>query len=201
MKKSISLILALMLLLGSLCLLGSASADIETWYVKTGNGKTLNVRDIETGTVIGRLPYGSPVAVEFFGQGGWAYILWGSYGEAKVQGSYLVKNDPGKYQGPTNEQGMVLSDSALGSETVEGLNKQYNALKYVPARYTVKVVPDTRTGTARLRWAPTKNSSLLAQLPANYELSVIAASSNWLMVEDTATGKIGFIATKYTTAQ
>ena len=200
MKKTLSLVLALMLTLGSLCILTSASADIETWYVKTGNGKTLNVRDTETNEVIGRLPYGSSVAVEYFGQGGWAYIVWGSYGSAKVQASYLVKNNPGKYDGPTDAKGNVLSDSALGSETVEGLNKQYNALRY-GTRYNVKVVPDTRTGTARLRWAPSKNSSLLAQLPANYELSVIASSSNWLMVEDTATGKIGFIATKYTTAQ
>ena len=36
------------------------------------------------------------------------------------------------------------------------------------------------------------------QLPANYELNVLAANSNWLMVEDPGSGKIGFIAAKYT---
>ena len=64
--------------------------------------------------------------------------------------------------------------------------------------YAVIVIPDTRTGTARLRWAPSKFSTLIAQLPSNYELNVIAANSNWLMVEDPTSGKIGYIATKYT---
>ena len=110
---------------------------------------------------------------------------------------FLVPYYPGKYDGPTDSKGNVLSDSALGSETVNGLNAQYNTMQYVAA-YTVRVVPDTRTGTARLRWAPSKNSTLIMQLPANYELTVLAANSNWLMVEDPTSGKIGFIAAKYT---
>ena len=197
MKKSLSFVLALVLAASCFCPLLSASADLETWYVKTGDGKGLNVRNIETEEKIGSLPYGAEAHVEFFNQGGWAIIVWGSYGEAKVRGEYLVKNYPGKYQGPTNASGSVLKDSALGSETVEGLNKQYASLKYVDG-YKVKVVPDTRTGTARLRWAPSKMSTLIAQLPANYELNVIAANSNWLMVEDPNSGKIGYIAAKFT---
>ena len=200
MKKSLSLILALVMVLGTLCVLGSAGADVETWYVKTGDGKTLNVRDVETGKAIGSLPYGAPVSVEFFGQGNWAYILYGS-GEAKVKGNYLVPSDPGKFIGPVNEQGTVLVDSALGSETVEGMNKQYTALKYVSSPYSVVVVPDTKTGTARLRWGPSKHTTLIAQLPAGYELNVLASSRNWLMVEDPGTGKIGYIAVKYTAAK
>jgi hypothetical protein len=199
MKKSLSFILALMLAVGCLCAAVSANADLETWYVKTDNGKGLNVRDVNTGEKIGVLAYGSPVAVEFFNKDHWAIIMWGSYGEAKVMEKYLVKKDPGKYVGPTDDKGNVLTDTVLGSETVDGLNKQYSTMKYV-AEYNVKVVPDTRTGTARLRWAPTKNSTLIAQLPANYELVVLAANSNWLMVQDPASGKIGYIAAKYTTA-
>ena len=110
---------------------------------------------------------------------------------------FLVSYYPGRYDGPTDNKGNALSDSALGSETVNGLNIQYSSMQYVAA-YTVRVVPDTRTGTARLRWAPSKMSTLMAQLPSNYELNVIAANSNWLMVEDPSSGKIGFIASKYT---
>ncbi len=197
MKKTLSLILVLAIAAGCLCALVTANAETETWYVKTANGKDLNVRDIVTEEKIGQLPYGAAVEVEFFNQSHWAIILWKD-GEAKVKEEFLVKKYPGKYNGPTNEQGNVLTDSVLGSETVEGLNKQYAALKYVEEAYTVKVVPDTRTGTARLRWAPSKNANLVAQLPANYELTVLAASSNWLMVQDPASGKIGFIAAKYT---
>ena len=197
MKKTLSLILALSLVLGCLCIVG-ASADIQTWYVKTGNGKTLNVRNIQTGEVIGKLPYGAQVGVEYF-SGDWAIIVYGgAYGDAKVKKSFLVNYKPAPYAGPTNNQGKVLADSSLGSETVAGLNKQYSAMKYVDS-YIVKVVPDTRTGTARLRWAPSKNSTLVSLVPAGYQLNVLAANSNWLMVEDPATGKIAYIATKYTT--
>ena len=196
MKKSLSLILALAVAAGCLCILTSAGADLETWYVKTGDGGNLNVRSLENGETIGGLPYGSKVGVEWF-RDEWAIILWGSYGNAKVMSKYLVSYDPGKYVGPSDDKGNVLSDSALGSETVNGLNKQYSMLTYVTP-YTVRVVPDTRTGTARFRWAPSKYSTLIAQLPANYELSVIAASSNWLMVQDPGSGKIGYIATKFT---
>lgn len=200
MKKTLSFVLALMLTVGILCPLVSASADIENWYVKTANGKGLNVRDLTTGEKIGVVPYGGTVGVEFFNKDGWAIIIWGSVGEAKVRQEYLVKKNPGKYVGPTDGQGNVLTDTVLGSQTVEGLNKQYAALRYVDS-YTVVVVPDTRTGTARFRWAPSKNSTLIAQLPANYELTVLAASSNWIMAQDPTSGKIGYIAAKYTAAK
>jgi hypothetical protein len=200
MKKTLSFVLALMLTVGILCPLVSASADIENWYVKTANGKGLNVRDLTTGEKIGVVPYGGTVGVEFFNKDGWAIIIWGSVGEAKVRQEYLVKKNPGKYVGPTDGQGNVLTDTVLGSQTVEGLNKQYAALRYVDS-YSVIVVPDTRTGTARFRWAPSKNSTLIAQLPANYELTVLAASSNWIMAQDPTSGKIGYIAAKYTAAK
>ena len=203
MKRSLSFVLALLIALSALSFASVASADTETWYVKTGNGKSLNVRDPNTLEVIGTLPYGSSVQVEFFDQNGWAVIIWGSYGEARVKASFLVSSKPGKYQGSSSDSDntQVLSDSALGSETVEGMNKQYSTMKYVSSPYSVKVVPDTRTGTARLRWGPSKNSTLVTQLPANYELNVLASNSSWLMVEDPATGRIGYIAAKYTSAQ
>ena len=196
MKKTLSLILALAIAAGCLCIVSTASADLETWWVKTGDGKGLNVRDMETGEKIGSLPYGAEVHVEWF-RDEWAIIYWSPTGGAKVMKKFLVSYYPGRYDGPTDNKGNALSDSALGSETVNGLNIQYSSMQYVAA-YTVRVVPDTRTGTARLRWAPSNNSTLIMQLPANYELKVLAANGNWLMVEDPTSGKIGFIASKYT---
>lgn len=196
MKRILSLALALMLMMGSLWTV-TATADIETWYVKTANGGGVNVRNVETGEKLTSLPYGTAVAVEYW-VGDWAIIVWGSLGSAKVKRQYLSRTNPGKYSGPTNSEGAVLTDSALGSQTVEGLNRQYSMLKYV-TEYSVRVVPDTRTGTARLRWAPSKHAKLVAQLPADYTLTVIAESSNWLMVEDPNSGSIGYIAAKYTT--
>ena len=37
------------------------TATAETWYVKTSNGKTVNIRDEKTNKVIGTVPYGTAV--------------------------------------------------------------------------------------------------------------------------------------------
>jgi hypothetical protein len=113
---------------------------------------------------------------------------------------FLVKNDPGKFVGPTAPDGTTLQDSALGSETVEGMNKQYSIMKYVQS-YTVITVPANRTGTVNLRWGPSKNTNLVAKVPADYELTVLAESKNWLLVNDPLTGKISYVARKFTNAR
>ena len=197
MKRMMSLVLALVIAAGILCVTGTAFA-IDTLYVKTGNGGKLNVRDVVTNKVIGQLDYGANVAVERY-SGDWAIIVWGSYGDAKVMKKFLVTKDPGKYVGPTDEDGNVLKDSALGSETVEGMNKQYSLMRYVQS-YTVITVPANRTGTVNLRWGPSKNTNLVMKAPADYELEVLAESKNWLMCSDPATGRICYVARKYTNA-
>jgi len=199
MKRIMSLVLALAIAMGCLCAFGAASGEIETWYVKTGDGKTLNVRDVYSGEVIGRLNYGTSVAVDQF-IGDWAIILYGSYGDAKVMKKFLVRNDPGKYV-PSGEDGTVLHDSDLGSQTVDGMNKQYKLMVYVAEPYTVLCVPTTRTGTVNLRWGPSKNTNLVAKVPADYELTVLAESKNWLLVNDPLTGKISYVARKFTNAR
>lgn len=199
MKKTVSLVLALVIAAGCFCMASPALAAIQTMYVKTGNGKTLNVRDIATNEVIGRLDYGASVGVEQI-SGGWAFIVWGSVGSAKVMSKFLVSKDPGKYVGPTAPDGTTLQDSALGSETVEGMNKQYSIMKYVQS-YTVITVPANRTGTVNLRWGPSKNTNLVMKAPADYELTVLAESRNWLMCSDPATGRICYVARKFTNAQ
>ena len=199
MKKTVSLVLALVIAAGCFCMASPALAAIQTMYVKTGNGKTLNVRDIATNEVIGRLDYGASVGGEQI-SGGWAFIVWGSVGSAKVMSKFLVSKDPGKYVGPTAPDGTTLQDSALGSETVEGMNKQYSIMKYVQS-YTVITVPANRTGTVNLRWGPSKNTNLVMKAPADYELTVLAESRNWLMCSDPATGRICYVARKFTNAQ
>ena len=98
MKKTARMILALVLI--SLC----ASALAETWYVKTPNGKTVNMRDDRTGQVIGHIPYGTAVVpddgestelaayVTYKGVSG--YVRW----------KYLVRQKPAPYRKASNDQ-------------------------------------------------------------------------------------------------
>ncbi len=193
MKRSAALVLVLVLALG----LFSAAAA-QTMWVKTPNGKTVNVRADQFGTVIGRLPYRATVDV-IDEEDIW-YIVNFNGTQGYIKEAFLSETDPGPFKGGSGSGSSsepVFKDSALGSQTVDGLNKQYSTMNYVTP-YTVRILPDTKTGTARLRWAPSKNSTLLTLLPANYELTVLASNKNWLLVQDPASGSIGYIAVKFT---
>ena len=218
MKKALSVALVLMVVLSCLSVVSVAGAEKKTMWVKTENGNGIRAR---TGpgynyVVVGTIPYGQKLEVYGY-SGDWAILSykWNTSTSSKadtfVPRKYLVFYDPGKYKGSASSDHTVpdpgksvdidgptiLTDSPLGSETVEGLNAQYRDFDYVKTPYTMLVVPDTRTGTARLRWAPSKHSTLVAQLPANYALTVLATGSSWAMVRDPGTDKIGFIAIKF----
>lgn len=92
MKKAVLLILAAVMLF--LCCAASAA---DAWYVKTPNGKTVNIRDEQTGEVIGHIPYGTAVypteestetvaCVTYNGVTG--YVSW----------KYLVQKKPAAYK-------------------------------------------------------------------------------------------------------
>ena len=204
MKKCIALVLTVLLILSCLSVLSTASGLArERLWVKTPNGKTVNVRD-SGGNVIGHLPYGTAV-VMYDEEDYWAICECPGIPEGWIMETFLVDYNPGKYQGDSGSSGAgktsekkSVTDSALGAQTVEGMNNQYKAFTYAATPYTVVVVPDTKTGTARLRWGPSKFSTLVTYLEAGHELTVLASNKSWLMVRDEQTGKIGYIAVKYT---
>lgn len=91
-KKTAALILAAVLL----CL--SASALAETWYVKTPNGKTVNLREEGTQKVIGHIPYGTaliPYADKCTEIS--AYVTYNGV-SGYVKWNYLVREKPAPYQ-------------------------------------------------------------------------------------------------------
>ena len=59
----------------------------------------------------------------------------------------------------------------------------------------------SRTGTVNLRWGPSKNTNLVMKAPADYGLTVLAESGNWLLCSDPATDRICYVARKYTNAR
>lgn len=92
MKKTILLMLTML----TVCMCASALAEI--WYVKTPNGKSVNIREEGTSKVIGQIPYGESIIpesdkctetsayVEYSGVSG--YVRW----------EYLVKERPEKFK-------------------------------------------------------------------------------------------------------
>ena len=66
--------------------------------------------------------------------------------------------------------------------------------------YQVVVRPARITGWAALRWAPTHSAPLMATYAAKQQLTVRKETPNWLLVENTKTGDVGYISRKDVTS-
>ena len=110
MKKTVLLILTIL----TVCMCASALAEI--WYVKTPNGKSVNIREAGSGKVIGQIPYGeniipdpgksteSSAYVTYYGVSG--YVSW----------AYLVREKPEKFKKPASPKVEVTGDRVVYGE-------------------------------------------------------------------------------------
>ena len=197
MKRFVSMMLvALTLMLAAFVPAAMAgeegpNAHAGYYYVKTGNGKGLNVRDNPNGKVVGSLKYGTRVYVDAFSSSEWALITYrydnghgkGDYA-AYVSTRFLVRNNPGKYQGASS------SKSAAGVSGTEIA---------VASPYTVVSRPDRASGWVNLRKAPSTDAKVLAKCYMGKTLTVLAELRGWYQVQDPATGVIGYISSRYVT--
>ena len=163
------------------------NAHAGYYYVKTGNGKGLNVRDNPNGKVVGSLKYGTRVYVDAFSSSEWALITYrydnghgkGDYA-AYVSTRFLVRNNPGKFQGS--------SSARSGAALTE---------KQVASPYTIVSRPVRSTGWVNLRRTPSTDAKVLIKCPQGKTLTVLAELDGWFKVEDLPTGIIGYISSKY----
>ena len=158
------------------------------YYVKTGNGKGLNVRDNPNGKVVGNLKYGTRVYVDAFTDSEWALITYrydNGHGKndyaAYVSTRFLVHNNPGKFQGTSSSKS--ANDVKRTEKTV--------------APYTIVSRPVHATGWVNLRRTPSTDTKVLNRCYAGKTLTVLAELNNGLKVQDPATGVIGYISSKY----
>ena len=61
----------------------------------------------------------------------------------------------------------------------------------------VTVRPSRASGWVNLRWAPSKQTEVMATYKANEKLLVIQELKNWYQVEDQDTGNVGFISKQF----
>ena len=181
----------------------------DTYYVKTGDGKTVNVRytDQKGYEILARLKYGSKVDVMAFTKNGtWAMIHYKgktmqgeSYdGDAYVMSEFLVPYKPEPYQGKSSgsSKGSSSSSQQTGASN-SSLNAIFAKAKFVDP-YTVTVRPTRASGQVNVRWAPSKSSQLLRAFPSGTQLTVITEfGTDWFQVEDPDTGIVGFLNKAY----
>ncbi len=201
-KRLISLALIAAALTALLVPAALAAGEPGYYYVKTDNGKSLNVRNNPDGEVIATLPYGTRVyVVEFVSYGKWARINYefgdGSYA-AFLSARYLVKNNPGKYTpsgSGSSSSGSSASDDA--SKSLTDMNAEFRSAKKVDQQFTVYARPSRASGWVNLRWAPSLVAERIATCPQGKALTVLAETKNWYQVQDPETGMIGFISRQY----
>lgn len=197
MRKFATLTIAVLL-----CLLAVSSALAETYYVKTDDGKTVNVRwtDDTQHAVMAQLPYGTAVDVLATTKNGtWALINYrgqtrdGEFVDcdAYIMMRFLSKTPPGKYERNSSETtGSTANDAA---RILSDMNREFASARKVAYPYTVVSRPVRASGWVNLRWAPSTEAERIATCPQGKELTVLAELKNWYQVEDPATGMIGFI--------
>ena len=183
MKKTISMLLALILLLTAFCVIGSAEGKIM--YVKTSNGGKLNMRsEPKSGNnIITQIPYAATVIVLAEYDKTWSIIEYaGISNPGYVQTQFLSDKMPESYSGET-----LPNRAVYQSFTNMKMDRWYSAKVQ-----TLKGGKDVS-----LRWSPTSNGTVMRKIAVGEIVTVIADGKNWKQVLDESTGMVGFMPSKY----
>lgn len=169
------------------------------YYVYTENGKGLNVRATPGGEVVGSLKYGTKIYCYYRdGGNGWAMIDYtynmpgvgkGTYA-CFISSRYLRSSKP-----PAKPDGATPTPTAQTDPEAE-LNAEFRSARKVDP-FVVTVRPSRASGWVNLRWAPSKQTEVMATYKANEKLLVIQELKNWYQVEDQDTGNVGFISKQF----
>ena len=185
MKKGISIVLAMMTLVGLMIpvFAGAEGAENVTMWVNCANGKTLNVRDRVNGKVLYRLECGTQVEVQsaVAAEAGWAYITCKNHKNGGfVMTKFLVSKKPGKYEITEREDDFVA---------------------VTPYKVTAQCLKGHPEKSVGLRTSPNKTARSIRRLAPGDVLEVVAAGRIWSKVVDTATGRTGYVANDYMVRQ
>ena len=207
----------------------SAPAAYTVMYVYTDNGKSLNVRSTPYvgDNIIAQAPFGSLIKVRRFLENGWACIIWNLTGEAYVQSRYLLRERPSSYMPATATPAptaVVTAAPYINSNTGSSYSNSYNSYsgnssyantytdtlavlnaEFRTARmvdpFVIIVRPSRASGWVNMRWAPSKDTEVLATYRSGTKLNVIAETQSWYQVADPDTDATGFIMKTYTIRQ
>ena len=192
MKKALSLVLMLAILISVWTIIPTAQAD-ELYYVYTNNGKILNMRaePNKNARVLAKIPFGEEFWVAETLGGGWSYGKWnGQYGYVMTR--FLTKTKPDKKPGEETEE------EKERRKEEEKLASELNSEKDVSPFY-IAVVATRATGWINFRVGPSKITTRLASYPDGKELIVQAETTNWYKAIDPDNDELGYINKNFTT--
>ncbi len=199
MKKILTVAL-LLCLMASLALPALADTPWGTsiMYVKTANGKPVNVRSApyKGDNVIGSAPYGHEVLVDwsYAGNDGWTKVVWGSMGDGYIMSQFLVNEKPGPAPSPSQkdkEKEAATTDQAK-------LEQELKSEKPVSEYFYIAVRPTRVSGWINFRTGPSATTTRISSFPQDKELLVLGETNNWYRARDPETDKVGYIHKSYT---
>ena len=181
-KKWTALLVALLILFSV-----SGSFAMDSYYVKTSNGKSLNLRSSpERGdNVIASIPYGAQVeAIDVCMDGTWLNVAYGNtYGWVMIR--YLSSNQPGPR--PTSRPSPQPTAKPVARDT----SIDYSS--FADVNYYATVRASVSHGIVHMRWAPSKQIAIKRDYDDGSLLQVIAQNSQWAQVRDPDTGEVGYM--------
>lgn len=183
-KKLITLLIATMLLT---MMIVPLTATAATWsaYVKTANGKGLNLRTSPSteSRIQTSIPYGASVNItDYLDSGTWLRVRYKDY-EGYVMTRYLTYEKPGPK--PTSKPKPTTAPSG---ETIASIFKNFSQTSYM-----VEVRPSTPGGLVHFRWAPSKQAGIIIDCHQGDILEVLAQNNSWAQVRNPSTGVTGFM--------
>ena len=190
----------LLCLMASLALPALADTPWGTsiMYVKTANGKPVNVRSApyKGDNVIGSAPYGHEVLVDwsYAGNDGWTKVVWGSMGDGYIMSQFLVNEKPGPAPSPSQkdkEKEAATTDQAK-------LEQELKSEKPVSEYFYIAVRPTRVSGWINFRTGPSATTTRISSFPQDKELLVLGETNNWYRARDPETDKVGYIHKSYT---
>ncbi|MBQ3705924.1 MAG: SH3 domain-containing protein [Clostridia bacterium] len=192
-RKILTLLVAAVMAVGM-----AVPAVSHAWYymyVYTENGGSLNVRsEPKTGNnVLWTIPFGTQVGVDYNLGNGWTALVGaGAYDTVYVQTRFLVSTQPSS-KPSGGSSGRNTSTNASTASELNVIFRKYTAV--TPYRVTVR--PVRASGWVNLRFAPSKETEVMATFRANESVTVIAELGDWLQVEDPNTGKVGYMSKQF----
>ena len=190
MKKIISMLIALILVLTAMSFTVTATAQCSEMYVVSKNGKGVNVRAAPSkqAAVLRKVDYGEVVLVDwsYAGNDGWSRLVWGSYGDAYIMTQFLSSTKPGPKPTPDPAEKEKENEK-------KKLKEEVNSEHAVDPYYII--VQATRaSGWINFRTGPSKTTAKVRSFSGGQELLVTAETNNWYKAKDLETGKEGYIS-------
>lgn len=193
MKRLISMLIALILILTAMTFVTTASAQCSEMYVVSKNGKGVHVRAApsKSAEILRTVPYGEVVLVDwsYAGNDGWSRLVWGSYGDAYIMTQFLSSTKPGPKPTPDPAE----EEKKAEQEKLKREQKSEHAVD----PYYIIAQPTRASGWVNFRTGPSKTTARVRSFSGGQELLVIAETDNWYKAQDLETGKEGYLNKSY----